>query len=90
MKIYLFHTLHFAPDQNIDMNIISPQHNITNDIPAGHQSSVKRLLRKKVVNFVPRKFSITTESNVQDIRVPDVQKTKRGRPKKASKALQNE
>ena len=71
------------------MIVISPQHNIANDVLAGHQSPLKRLQRKKEVNFVPRKLSIT-ESNVEDVRVPDVQKPKRSRPKKASKALQNE
>ena len=55
------------------MNVISPQHNMANDIPAAHQSPRKILQRKKVVNFVPRKLSIT-ESNVQDVRVPVVQK----------------
>ena len=46
-----------SPNQNIYMNVILPKHKITNDIPAGHQNQVKRLMRKKVVNIVPCKLS---------------------------------
>ena len=46
------------------MNVILPQHNIANDIPAGHQSPVKRLLRKKVVNFVQLEPFLSGGSNL--------------------------